>query len=511
MVLDEMAARHRTIAGAEEPEVGRLVQDLTATRERLARLVVDGPEQSGSDYRIALERARGARDAAERALAERSRAFRLEQLQRQFGLPDVKAALPPGSALIGFVRYQPLSLGGRPGAATSHGGAAYLAFVTRAGETGEPAVVPLGAAENIDADIARWRQQMAGAAFSGGRPATGAEAAIRRSGARLRAKIWDPLTSYLAGASRIFLVPDGPLHLVNWETLPAGESRYLIERAPPLHYLSAERDVIPGERGIPGAGLVVLDNPLFDERSVPDARRTTTTFRGTRSSCADFRSLRFDPLPASAREAETILRIWRQGGSDRAEVRLSGRSATEAELKERAPGTRVLHLATHAFFLGGRCAAPLAGSQPAGENPLLLAGFALTGANRRQGAGPDAEDGILTAEEVAALELQGTEWAVLSACDTGVGEILAGEGVFGLRRAFQVAGARTVIMSLWPVGDEDSRRWMTTVYERRFVRGMSTMDAVRESSLDQLRRRRQAGLSTHPFHWGSFIAAGDWR
>jgi CHAT domain-containing protein len=203
-------------------------------------------------------------------------------------------------------------------------------------------------------------------------------------------------------------------------------------------------------------------------------------------------------------------------------LRLSGRGATEAALKDRAAGARVLHLATHGFFLGSRCASA-AGSSAIGAaddpdararsagNPLLLAGFALTGANRRAAAGPQVEDGILTAEEIAALDLRSVEWAVLSGCDTGVGEVLPGEGVFGLRRAFQLAGARTVIMSLWPVDDEDTRRWMTGVYERRFAAGAATTEAVRESTLEQLRRRRRTGSSTHPFYWAAFIAAGDWR
>jgi CHAT domain-containing protein len=307
---------------------------------------------------------------------------------------------------------------------------------------------------------------------------------------------------------------------VSWDTLPIARTRYLIERAPLLHYLSAERDLVPAEPDAHGRGLLVVDSPVFNERASLPARRTGTaagsgTLRGSRPDCSDLAWLRFDPLPASALEAETIVRIWRRHqltrAPDRSQVseevlRLSGRSATEEALKRRAAAARVLHLATHGFFFGSRCA-PAAG----GENPLLLTGFALAGANRRRAAGSDDEDGILTAEEVATLDLRAVEWAVLSACDTGVGEVRAGEGVFGLRRAFQVAGARTVIMSLWPVEDEDTRRWMTGVYERRFARGAGTMEAVREASLEQLRRRRQAGLSTHPFYWGGFIAAGDWR
>ena len=141
----------------------------------------------------------------------------------------------------------------------------------------------------------------------------------------------------------------------------------------------------------------------------------------------------------------------------------------------------MLHLATHGFFLGGDCA-PAAGptrglkvveEKPAAPkntgyvSPLLLSGLALAGANQRASASATEEDGILTAEEIAGLDLTGVEWAVLSACDTGVGEIQAGEGVFGLRRAMQLAGVHTLVMSLWPVDDEATRAWMTALYRAR--------------------------------------------
>jgi CHAT domain-containing protein/tetratricopeptide (TPR) repeat protein len=556
VVLDEMASRHRAVGASDRPDLARLANDLAAKREQLATLVVRGPGSSWQQYRVELQRARDERDDAERALAERSLEFRGEQRQQGLGLEDVEAALPPRSALIAFVRYQQHPFG-RPsdtGTASPRPAGAYVAFVTRAGEPGKPAIVPLGPAADLESELAGWRKQMTAVAFAGGRSTTRAEAAIREAGSRLRAKIWDPLIPELGDVSRIFIVPDGPLHLVTWEALPAAGAAYLIEQAPLLHYLSAERDLVPREKGASGHGLLVIDSPVFNDAparavgvrdtaaggsSAANARAEGGGFRGLQSNCADFRSMRFDPLPAAAREADTIAGIWRRsrdagpqlaaapGVRSRSDdavglVRLSGRAATETALKQRATGARVLHLATHGFFLGGQCASALARTSDKGghdfaassdvaENPLLLAGFALTGANRPQTGARDGEDGILTAEEVAALDLRGVEWAVLSACDTGVGEIRAGEGVFGLRRAFQMAGARTVIMSLWPVGDEDSRRWMTGLYDRRFVRGAGTMEAVRESSLEQLQRRRRAGSSTHPFYWAGFIAAGDWR
>ena len=100
---------------------------------------------------------------------------------------------------------------------------------------------------------------------------------------------------------------------------------------------------------------------------------------------------------------------------------------------------------------------------------------------------------------------------MLSACDTGLGQLRAGEGVFGLRRAFQVAGARTVVMSLWPVEDRSARVWMRALYEGRLLQGLDTADAVREASLSVLRDRRARQQSTHSFYWAGFVAAGDWR
>ena len=162
--------------------------------------------------------------------------------------------------------------------------------------------------------------------------------------------------------------------------------------------------------------------------------------------------------------------------------------------------------------LGTRSVGGLVGApQQQIDNPLVLAGLAFAGANVRGDQSALVDNGILTAEEVVGLNLQGVEWAVLSACDTGAGQIKAGEGVFGLRRAFQIAGARTVIMSLWAVGDEATAAWMRALYDARFNRRQSTPDSVRQANLRMLASRRALKQSTHPFYWAAFVAAGDWR
>lgn len=179
-----------------------------------------------------------------------------------------------------------------------------------------------------------------------------------------------------------------------------------------------------------------------------------------------------------------------------------------------AAGNQVLHFATHGFFIGSDCSP---GSDPGTDsrrwtkNPLSFAGLVMAGANYRDAAGADEDDGILTAEEIGTLDLHGTEWSVLSACNTGIGEIRNGEGVFGLRRAFRMAGVRTTIMSLWPIEDEAASGWMTALYRQHFSNRKSTLDSMRDAGLELLQQRRARGLSTHPYYWAGFIASGDWR
>jgi CHAT domain-containing protein len=251
------------------------------------------------------------------------------------------------------------------------------------------------------------------------------------------------------------------------------------------------------------------------------------TARSAGSGCNDVQAISFPTLKGTLQEVREVSGLWSGSAVAKEESRvLVGRDASESALKKEAHKYRVLHFATHGFFLGDSCPPPLAGTRAVGRlvsksttqsaapktgNPLLLSGLALAGANRRQAAGPDEDDGILTAEEVASLDFDGVEWAVLSACNTGLGEIRSGEGVLGLRRAFQIAGARTVITSLWSVEDDATRLWMRALYEGRLKRNLNTADAMREASLSVLRARRSAGQSTDPFFWAAFVAAGDWH
>ena len=520
LVLDEMARRHRIILELEDAEISRLAGQLEDSRRELARLVVGTADKGSEDYQSRLKRAREVMESSASALAERSAAFRQQQAREELGLKEVLGALGPDVALVSYARYNHYQTEGQFSTVS------YIAFVLRS-QNREPIAIPLGPAAKIEEIVTSLRQQMAEISVDPVRSTKRSVISYRLLGESLRQTVWDPIIPYLREAKLVLVVPDGSLNLVNMSALPVGASGYLIERGPVIHYVSAERDLVAPETKHEGRGLLALGDPAFDEPRViaslnPEAEAKGTgagRYRGPRSSCGSFRTMRFTPLQAAARELDEITSLWQQAPGTATEITLRGTAATEAAFKDMAPGRRVLHVATHGFFLGGACASALAtggeDSDVLRENPLLLSGLVLAGANHREAAGENEEDGILTAQEIASLDLTDVEWAVLSACDTGLGEINTGgnlgEGVFGLRRAFQIAGARSVIMSLWAVEDEPTREWMTALYRHRFIDGMSTAEAVHTASLDLLNARRKKGQSTHPFYWAGFVAAGDWK
>lgn len=538
-VLEEVASRQRLVAHAEDAESVRLARVLVAARERLAGLLARGAADPAS--RSQVEQAAGDRDRAERALAEQSLGFRSASERARAGIAEAVAALPPRSALVAFVKFRrvdgrPLrSPGARAPGNTASAQEAYAALVARS--DGAPvAAIALGEAGPIDSAVARWRAGIA-TEIEAGRPTARAERIHRDTGAALRTLVWDPLQPALNNSTDVFIVADGSLHLVNLGALPRTAGGYLIEDRRLLHYLSAERDLIEPDTPL-GDGLLIVDSP--DYGSGRDARAQRASAPGapgpvsgrpaapvdSSPDCQNLQALRFAALPDTRREGDAIAALWTAtaqpaAGGVGTEVtvhRLTGATATESTLKRSTRGMRVVHLATHGFFLGAWCGEPSAtpasqargaSNEPSGAPaPLLLAGLALAAANDRLQRTAAEDDGILMAEEIATLDLQGVEWAVLSACDTGVGLPRAGEGLFGLRRMFQIAGARTVIATLWPVLDRTARDWTAAAYEGRFVKGRATTDAVREATISLIAGRRARGQATHPAYWAAFVAVG---
>ncbi len=192
-----------------------------------------------------------------------------------------------------------------------------------------------------------------------------------------------------------------------------------------------------------------------------------------------------------------------------------GKEATETAVKQlQAPS--ILHLATHGFFLSDQkinLSPSLGGSigQPNSkvlklENPLLRSGLALANINNRNKLPTGSDDGVLTALEVAGLNLRGTQLVVMSACDTGKGDIKVGEGVYGLRRALVIAGSQSQVLSLWKVSDEETKELMVKYYSK-LKAGKGRHEALRKAQLEMLNSKDY----NHPFFWAAFVPSGNWR
>jgi CHAT domain-containing protein len=374
------------------------------------------------------------------------------------------------------------------------------------------AVVPLAEGSRVDALVSSWRADVSKA------PASAVvEDVSRLSGHRLRSIIWDGVARNLDGVRRVYIVPDGSLGLVPFAALPVGREEFLAEGGRVIHYLPAERDILRAPNAVPeGRGLLAVGDPTFGRAA---RSRTALRTKGDASGCGGLPDMAFGSLTGTRFELGDVAALWRVAHPADVQLILSGDAATESAFKRDAVGRRVLHIATHGVFAKNDCAPAVSGSRGVGglaatrrsENPLPLSALAMAGANTRKRVAPDEDDGILTAQEVAVMTLSGVQWAVLSACDTGVADVLIFEGVSGLRRAFQIAGVGTVIMSLWSVDDAATRRWMRALYAARLEDGASTAEAMHAANLELLQERRRLGLSTNPFYWAAFVAEGDWR
>jgi CHAT domain-containing protein len=236
----------------------------------------------------------------------------------------------------------------------------------------------------------------------------------------------------------------------------------------------------------------------------------------------------FKSLPGFVREAESVAKLLKARGWD-VKVLQADQASEEWLAKVRRP--RLLHFVTHGFFLpdlerppdkdGLRelnlvaLGTPRFPLPPLGDDPRLRSGLALAGANRwKERSAQGLSDGLLTALEVENLDLWGTDLVVLSACETGLGKVQIGEGVLGLRRAFQLAGAQTVLASLWKVPDAETEQLMTAFFQR-WLKGAGKAEALRAAQLQliaQLRAGKDADRRpAPPLYWAGFICHGQAR
>jgi CHAT domain-containing protein len=499
-------------------------------------------------------------------LSARNAAFRANM--QPVTLDAIRAGLPSDSALVEFAYFTPVD--SKTGKSKPP---RYLAYVLAT--RGDAKRVDLGEAAMIDQAVNLWRAALR----------SPNRADVDRLARAVDEKVMQPVRALLGNTRRLLIAPDGSLNLIPFAALIDEQNRYLIESYT-ISYLTTGRDLLRLQTPQPSkSDPLVVANP-------------------------DFGSSAFSPLPDTQREAMAIKELFPSASV------LQREGATEMALKQ-ARGPRILHIATHGFFLDNQDSAtaevgplragspentefsrpnpytvqfeatpafetaqervkrlkargvdayivkssvkgkgdffrvragnfpsiaeankygadlqekgviaeffvaryePPADPLPVKESPsylrlsgftmqetypLLRAGIALAGAN--QGKSGD-DEGVLTALEAAGLDLWGTKLVVLSACDTGVGDMKNGEGVQGLRRALILAGSETQVMSLWPVSDESTKELMIPYY-KALQQGIGRTEGLRRAQLRVLRERKDL---RHPFYWAAFIQSGEW-
>ncbi|MGA2535911.1 MAG: CHAT domain-containing tetratricopeptide repeat protein [Terracidiphilus sp.] len=487
MVADEMARRQKNLNANNDPEIARLLAEMDKARADLLAEEKAPPNRPHPDE--VLGGATGRMEKIESELAERSAEIRDDERALAVRLEDLRHNLPAQSALVSYVTYQRAAVEKVDPAHTAT--PSYMAFVLRPGSD-RIAVFDLGDAASLDALVLKARAAADAEAHSGGLGSTRNERAYREAGLAIRKRIWDPLTKEIGDARLALVVADGNLNLIPFASLPDGKG-YLVEHGPVIHTLSSERDLVPAIQEQKKQGLLAIGSPSFQ---LTENKLSPSPLRGATPACEDLDKLEFPPLPGTAREVSDIGSAWQRWNPAERSQLITGDDATRSRFIKDAPRSRVLHIATHAFLLDKSCGS---------GNPLLHSGLVFAGGSR------GGAQSILTAQQIASLDLSGVDWAVLSACNTGNGELRDGEGVLGLQRAFRVAGARSVIMALWPVDDDLTRQFMHELYAERLGAHAATADAVWNASQKLLLARRAAGKSTHPWYWAGFVGAGGWE
>jgi CHAT domain-containing protein len=494
LALNSILRRKGRILDVLGSSIGLLRQRLNPSEQNLFTQLTDKYQQISTlasnpqGNRQRLSELEKEADTLQKQLLDRSAEFR--QVAGPVSIEAIQKVIPVNAALVEFIQYQPFNPTAPQGKrfAPPH----YAVYVLRS--QGELQWRELGPVSEVEPLLKEFKTTI----LNRREPKEDRLAAARA----LDAKLMEPVRALIGKTDHLLIAPDGDLNLIPFAALLDKQNRYLLENYT-ITYLTSGRDLLKFQTHAKAKRPpLILANPDYGPISPTDSADP--------NSSEDLAKLVFDPLPGTAEQAtalESLLNV----------KAFTQKKATETVIKQN-PNPLILHLATHGFFLEDQ---PLPISEGALkeprstlriENPLLRSGLALAGSNLHKGT----EDGILTALEVTGIDLQGTQLVVLSACQTGLGDVANGEGVYGLRRAFTLAGAESQVMSLWRVENTATKDLMIAYYQR-LRKGEGRSQALRQVQLAMLKgelRNSDPKLKLEyesPYNWAAFIPSGNWQ
>ena len=487
----------------QNPALSSLANELRVARESLAKLTLSGPTaETAGRHPEALYELEQAVNELQGQLGRASAQYRTSIAQ--ISVEALEAEIEEGKALVDFQSY------------STEDGRHYVAsVVARIDGALAYTLVNFDDAAEVDDLITEHRETIQDPAAD--------EVDFIEVGQMAYEAVWEPIANVTEGIEYVYLIPDGLLNILPFAALVDFDDAYLVETLD-FHFLTSGRDLLPSFLSLSEGPYMIVAGPDYDAAEVadPDQIKKAAASRAAQSDTlrgagSGLRGLNFLPLPGAQKEGEIILEQVDAQNEARS-VFIQG-AAEEQVISELTEIPEILHIATHGFFLkadenlkkrllklqrGADLQVP-----PPGDNPLLRAGLAFAGINKNAkflGEIDTRNDGVLTALEVLDLKLSGTKLVVLSACETGLGEIHEGEGVYGLRRAFQEAGVSEVVNSLWEVSDAGTQALMTEFYQR-ILTGMPARQALRESQL----ALKASPLWGQPYIWSAFMMVGSYE
>jgi CHAT domain-containing protein/Tfp pilus assembly protein PilF len=508
LVASSVADMQRQIEASGDTQAIQLLGKLSAKRTQIAALLrVQPPDRDL--WRRQIGQLRSDADDIEKALVARSSAFAARKKFERATWQEIRNALGPREAAIEFVHFRYLD---KKWTNTSY----YAALVVTRASKDQPRFILLGDDKQIEREtFTKFQRAVEMRGFA-------VEQDANLPGEDAYERIWKPLQSVLAGKTRIYLSPDGILNQIPIGIIPMPDGKLLMERYD-LRLVSSTVDILRVTPPAASDFALLVGDPIFDlseaqQRAAinklplapTDTKLQIAALSQDDRLRGEAKLAHLPRLPGTAAEVSSVSVLMQSHGW-KTDV-YTGDVALK-RVVEQANRPRVLHLATHGFFLPDQQANSSPVDQQSEFNdPMLRSGLYFAGADRTPADNPapdGLDNGVLTAAEASSLNLTGTELVVLSACNTGQGDVKNGEGVFGLRRAFEEAGAQAVLMSLWSVPDQETLELMQIFYSK-WLAGMEKHEALRQAQLElRTKVKRAYGGHDLPYYWGGFVLVGQ--